>query len=78
MGSYCHSCTMPLDMPEAKGPSDTYCKHCTDGSGNLRPREEVKRGIASWLKSWQTDVTEQQALKRAEHFMRAMPAWADN
>ncbi|MFQ6089368.1 MAG: zinc ribbon domain-containing protein [Candidatus Methanofastidiosia archaeon] len=76
--SFCQSCTMPLDSPDAKGPSDIYCKYCTDEEGNLKPREEIKKGIASWLKSLQEGITDDQALKRAEHFMQAMPAWAED
>jgi len=65
--------TMPLDAPDAQGPSDVYCRHCTDEAGNLKPREEIKQGIAWYLKSWQEGITQEQALKRAEHFMQAMP-----
>ncbi|MCD6494666.1 hypothetical protein J7K60_01290 [Candidatus Bipolaricaulota bacterium] len=78
MTKYCHSCTMPLDSPDAKGPSEIYCKHCTDEAGNLKPRDEIKQGIAWWLKSWQEEITEEQAQERAEHFMQAMPAWAED
>jgi hypothetical protein len=65
---------MPLEAPESQGPSGIYYKHCSDKAGNLKPREEIKQGIASWLKSWQEGITEEQALERAEHFMQAMPA----
>jgi hypothetical protein len=69
---------MPLGAPGAKGASDIYCKYCSDEAGNLKPREEIKQGIATWLESWQEGITEEQALKRAEHFMQAMPAWAED
>jgi len=69
---------MPLDSPEAKGPSDIYCRYCSDEAGNLKPRVEVKQGITTWLKSWQEGITEEQAMERAEHFMQAMPAWAED
>jgi len=69
---------MPLGSPEARGPSEIYCRYCSDETGNLKSREEIKRGIAMWLKSWQEGITEEQALERAEHFMRAMPAWAED
>lgn len=78
MAKFCHSCTMPLDSPEARGPSKEYCKHCTDEAGNLKPREEVQQGIAMWLRSWQEGITEEQALRRAGRFMQAMPAWAED
>jgi hypothetical protein len=69
---------MPLDSPEAQGPSKHYCKYCTDAKGNLKSREEVKAGIAMWLSSWQEGITEKQSQERAEHFMQAMPAWAED
>jgi len=69
---------MPLDSPEVRGPSEIYCKYCTDEAGELKPKEHVRRGIAMWLSSWQEGLTEDQALKRAEHFMLAMPAWAED
>lgn len=79
-GSYktkhCHSCCAPLS-PEFKGASDKYCKLCTDEAGNLKSREEVLKGMACWLKCWQPDLDDATALKRAEHFMKAMPAWAE-
>ncbi|MFQ6117396.1 MAG: zinc ribbon domain-containing protein [Candidatus Bipolaricaulia bacterium] len=78
MAEFCHSCTMPLDSPEARGASDIYCKYCSDEAGNLKSRGEVQLGIASWLRSWQEGITEEQATRRAEHFMQAMPAWAED
>lgn len=75
MSEYCQSCAAPLANPEFKGPSDQYCKYCVDPSGRLQPREQVQKGIASWLKSWQPGITEKQALERAGHYMKAMPAW---
>ncbi len=75
MGRYCHACTMPLESPEVRGPSEIYCKHCTDEQGNLRPREEVQEGIARWMAEWQ-GIDHQRALRRADLFMRGLPAWA--
>ncbi len=75
MQTYCESCSAPLDG-DFKGVADNYCKYCTDEKGKLVPREQVKQGIAHWLKSWQ-DINDDVAVKRAEHWMQAMPAWAD-
>lgn len=77
MDQFCHSCGAPLGVPEFKGPADNYCKHCTDEAGNLRSREQTQQGIARWLKSWQPDLDGATALARADHYMKAMPAWAD-
>lgn len=78
MNKFCHSCTAPLDMPDFKGPAENYCKHCTDESGKLKPRDVVKQGIAEWFKGWQPDLDDQKALNRAEFFMKSMPAWAQD
>ena len=78
MARYCHSCSMPLDSPDVRGPSEIYCTYCTDDAGNLKPREEIKQGIACFLKGWQQGISQEQALTRAEHFMLAMPAWAED
>jgi len=74
---FCHSCTAPLDSPDFKGPADNYCKHCTDEAGNLKPREHVQAGIAQWLKTWQAGIDDATAMVRADHYMKALPAWAD-
>ena len=49
----------------------------TDENGNLKSREEILQGCANWLKSWSPDLDDETALKRAEHYMKAMPEWAD-
>ena len=77
MDKYCQSCSMPLSMPEAKGPSEDYCKYCTDEKGNLKPRAVVQQGIAGWFKSWQPNLDDVKAMKRADLFMKSMPAWAE-
>ncbi len=76
MEKFCGSCGVPLAMPDFQGPSEQYCKYCTDEKGSLLPREVVFSGITKWLQSWQPDVTKEQAEARAEHYMKAMPAWA--
>lgn len=77
MAEFCHSCTAPLSAPNFKGPSEIYCKYCTDDKGNLKPREWVREGISQWFLSWQPGITKEIALKRADVFMQAMPAWAE-
>jgi hypothetical protein len=74
MSEFCESCAAPLSS-EFKGSSDRYCKYCIDASGKLHSREQVQKGIAEWLKSWQPGITEKQAFERAGHYMKAMPAW---
>jgi hypothetical protein len=77
MTEYCHSCSAPLAAPGFKGPAEDYCKYCTDGQGNLKSREEIVEGVAHWLKSWQPGIDDATAAVRAEHYVKAMPAWAD-
>jgi hypothetical protein len=64
-------------MPQFKGPAEIYCKYCTDEKGDLKSREEIHKGIAEWLKTWQPELDEETAQARATHFMKAMPAWAE-
>ena len=77
MNKFCYSCGAPLESPDFKGPAENYCKYCTDESGNLKDREIVKGGMMQFLKSWQPDLDDTQAAIRADHYMKAMPAWAD-
>jgi hypothetical protein len=73
---YCESCGTSL--LEFRGASDRYCRYCADDRGVLRSREEVHRILADWFRSWQPDLSEPKALKRAAHLMEAMPAWSRN
>jgi hypothetical protein len=77
MNQFCHSCGIPVSIPEFKGPSQNYCKHCTDKDGVLKPKSVIQQGIAQWIQSWQEGISQEVALKRSEHYMKAMPAWAD-
>ncbi|MGD9210689.1 MAG: zinc ribbon domain-containing protein [Desulfobacteraceae bacterium] len=77
MNKFCHSCSAPLNVPEFKGPAENYCVYCTDSKGALKSENEVKMGIAQWLKSWQPKLSDENAAIRAEKIMQAMPAWAD-
>jgi hypothetical protein len=77
MDRFCFSCAAPLNMPDFKGPAENYCKYCTDDLGNLKSREAIQKGIADWFKGWQPDLDNETALNRAESYMQAMPAWAE-
>jgi hypothetical protein len=74
---FCLSCGMPLEESDLRGEAEKFCTHCTDEDGNVRSREEVRQGLANWIMQWQ-HVEYETALKRAEHYMKAMPAWADD
>jgi hypothetical protein len=77
MDKFCFSCSAPLSSEEFKGPAEDFCQYCTDHQGNLKPREEIMAGVAGWFMSWQPDLDEETARKRAELFIKSMPAWAD-
>jgi hypothetical protein len=73
MDKFCHSCTMPLKSDSA----GDYCQYCVDETGKLKSYNEIHAGIAQWLESWSPKTVKTDARTRAEHFMKAMPAWAD-
>lgn len=77
MMKFCHSCSAPLSMPEFQGKDENYCKFCKDDEGKMASRETVVAGIAQWLQSWTPNLSMDQATKRAEHYIKAMPHWAD-
>lgn len=76
MVGHCHACTAPLN-DDLKGVSEIYCKFCSDEQGNLHSFEQVQQGIVRWFKMWQGDVSDEVLMKRAESFMKGLPAWAD-
>lgn len=75
---FCHSCGAPLNTPGMKGKSDDYCAYCSDENGKLKSKDEVVSGIKDWFLSWQPNINEETAQKRAEAYLNAMPAWAEN
>ena len=78
MSNYCHSCAAPLTLPENRGAAENLCRDCADENGKLKSRSEVQSDIANWLQSWQTGLSHEIAMKRAEAYMRAMPVWAES
>jgi hypothetical protein len=78
MNKFCHSCGMPLTGQGDAAANGNFCGYCTDGSGNLHPKEAVKQGIIQFLGSWAPQKEGMDLAKRAEHYMAAMPAWSDN
>lgn len=74
----CQSCSVSLLDRHNQGVSDRFCRYCSDESGRLLPREEVRRLIADWFRSWQPGVTEENVVRRADLYMELMPAWSAN
>ena len=77
MENSCHSCGIPLMGEIGKDYRGNFCSNCSDESGKLLPREEVRQGIADWLIAWAPNKKNIDFSKRAESYMNAMPAWAE-
>lgn len=75
---YCRSCSASLHDRHNQGISDRFCRYCADETGRLRPREEVRALIAHWMAGWQGGLSESEALKNADFYMQALPAWREN
>lgn len=74
---FCHSCGMPLDGKMGTVTESDFCQYCTDENGKLKPREVVQAGIVEWLKMFAPKGTNPNFTKRADNYMKAMPAWAE-
>jgi hypothetical protein len=77
MDKNCYSCGMPLMSEGPQKARGNFCQYCSDEQGNLLPREQVQNGIAQWLSTWAPKDSNSDYLKRAEYYMKAMPAWTD-
>lgn len=61
----------PLDDKYNTGVSDVYCRYCSDENGILLPGEKVLIIMTEWF-----NLTESEARRLADLYMRSMPAWA--
>ena len=73
----CESCGLPMVRLEDHGGGRVdihFCKYCTDSTGRLKSREEVRQGMIDLAV-----VTRRKSIEDAEKFvdsyMRKMPAW---
>jgi hypothetical protein len=73
MDRFCYACGMPLPA-ETKG---DFCQYCAGPDGKPKPYEEIRAGIAQWLSTWGPEKPGIDWQKRAESYLKAMPAWAD-
>ena len=76
--AFCQSCGMPLNGDTQHAVSKTFCQYCADEKGELKPREAAQAGIAEWLKSFALEKEGVDFMKRADHYLKSMPAWAEN
>jgi len=74
---FCQSCGMPLEDANNESAND-YCHYCSDEFGGLKSREVVHAGIVEWLKLFAPEEANPDFAKRADHYMKAMPAWAED
>lgn len=78
LAPFCHSCSTPLEIEQNRGASDRFCRYCSDKQGRLRPREEVEELLSGWFRAWQRDISAEEARRRAQLYMEALPAWSSN
>ena len=74
---FCQSCGMPLKDDTCHRSSEVYCKYCANETGDLQPRDAVQAGIAEWLKMFASTKDNVDFMKRADSYLKAMPAWAE-
>ncbi len=73
----CKSCGMLMKDTSQQGagdPDNPYCVYCTDETGKLKSREEIREGmIGFYIKS--ENKTREEAEKFVDEHMKKMPAW---
>lgn len=74
---FCRSCGIILDGNIAKEAVPNYCGYCVDEKGDLKPKQEIQVGIAEWLKCFAPQEGNPDFMKRADSYMKALPAWAE-
>lgn len=74
---FCQSCGMPINEETRNAVSQIYCRYCTNESGDLKPREAVQAGVCEWLKMFAPEPSGVDFMKRADNYLKAMPAWAE-
>lgn len=73
----CSSCGMPLENAEDYSLGDvtsSYCRYCTDATGQLFPFEQILKNNADYFQESQ-GITAPAALKMATDLLKNQPAW---
>ncbi len=73
----CGSCGMPMTKKGDFGAGDTenkFCVHCTDESGKLKSRQEIKDGMVHGLMKMK-NLSLQDAVREVDESMNKMPVW---
>lgn len=73
MQKFCQSCGAPITEETA----NPFCQYCMDENGQLKSRETVRDGIAAWLEMFTPNDGSVDFQKRADFYLKAMPAWAE-
>jgi hypothetical protein len=75
--SPCDSCGMPMREAKDHGGGDwsnPYCVHCTDQTGVLKSREQVREGMTLLYMS-RMGKPREEAQKFVDRQMKKLPAW---
>ena len=70
----CQSCLALIDYRQQR----RHCRYyCSDDEDQLLPREIPRRHLRYFFQAWQ-NIPREKAEKRADLYMKAMPAWAED
>ncbi|MFX1262755.1 MAG: zinc ribbon domain-containing protein [Promethearchaeota archaeon] len=73
----CESCGMTMTKAEEFGGGklgNKTCVYCSDGEGNLKPRNEVREGMINfWMQ--RENIDRSTAEKKTDEYMSIQPAW---
>ena len=73
---FCQSCGNTMMKPSDFGGgnmANPYCSFCTDSSGNLKSKEEVKNALMRFF--LKQEVCKEEAERKALELMHSAPAW---
>jgi hypothetical protein len=67
---------MAQDADRGGGRADNpYCKYCTDPTGNLKSKEEVREGMINFQMQQSPGKTREEVAAEVDQHMATMPAW---
>lgn len=67
---------MATDADHGGGrPDNPYCKYCTDASGNLKSKEEVREGMINFQMQQSLGKTREEVAAEVDQHMSTMPVW---
>jgi hypothetical protein len=73
----CEACGMPMTHQSQHGNGSAdypYCIYCTDPSGNLKPRSEIREGMIHYVMKSE-NCQRQQAEAEVDRQLNDLPAW---